>query len=181
MRGVKPIVAGVLTAGLALFAVLAFESFYDVRVGPRRAGVQAEPTPAEREGAPLPLRLVDSGGVGVPVEGEWGADYSHDLKIFPKRHPQRTAIRGRRGFAGLVNRQWRDYVERMLGYGNNAVTIPLLLELIDFTRVKGATAARGGTSVYDGESAFRARHAAVRRHFAPLLGLDGRARACRCF
>ena len=112
MRGVKPIVAGVLTTGLALVAVLAFESFYDVRVGPRRPGIQAESTPAERDGAPLPLRLVDSGGVGVPLVG-WGADYLHDQRAFREVILKDPPYVDEAAFQRL-DRQWRAYVDRML-------------------------------------------------------------------
>jgi hypothetical protein len=155
MRGVKPIVAGVLTTGLALVAVLAFESFYDIRVGPRRAGIQAESIPALREGAPLPLRLVDSGGVGVPLAG-WGTDYLHDQRAFREAILKDPPYVDEAAFQRL-DRQWRAYVNRMLEYGNNAIAIPLLLELIDFD------------TVYERGSPFLARHAVVRRHFAPLL------------
>ncbi len=155
MRGVKPIVAGVLTTGLALVAVLAFESFYDVRVGPRRPGIQAESTPAKRDSAPLPLRLVDSGGVGVPLAG-WGTDYLHDQRAFREVILKDPPYVDEAAFQRL-DRQWRAYVDRMLEYGNNAIAVPLLLELIDFD------------SVYERGSPFLARHAAVRRHFGPLL------------
>ena len=65
-----------------------------------------------------------------------------------------------------VEQDWHAYVERMLAYGNNAMAVPMLLELIDFERVKTAD----GSSVYgDGDETFRARHAAVRRAFGPLF------------
>ena len=63
-------------------------------------------------------------------------------------------------------------------YGNNAIAVPMLLELIDFDRVTDPADPRG--VVYDADSAFRARHAAVR---APSgRSSSGRAgAACRCF
>jgi hypothetical protein len=70
-----------------------------------------------------------------------------------------------------VEQDWHAYVERMLAYGNNAMAVPMLLELIDFDRVKTAD----GSSVYgDGDETFRARHAAVRRAFFPLFDWTAR-------
>ena len=68
-----------------------------------------------------------------------------------------------------MDRDWRAYVERMVAYGNNAIVIPLLLELIDFTRVMRLARGPESNPVYARDSPFRARHAAVRRHFAPLF------------
>ena len=44
---------------------------------------------------PLPIRLVDSGGVGIPLTERWGSDYSHDARIFhaSARRGMRVAIR----------------------------------------------------------------------------------------
>ena len=66
-------------------------------------------------GVALPLRLVDSGGVGIPATDEWGKDYSHDLRAFRdvilERPPyvDATALEA-------VARQWHAYVERMRRY-----------------------------------------------------------------
>jgi hypothetical protein len=67
-----------------------------------------------------------------------------------------------------VAKDWRTYVERMVGYGNNAIAVPLLLELIDFDRA-GRPQAETRAAVYEPGSPFRARHAAVRRLVALLF------------
>jgi hypothetical protein len=160
----------------ALIAALAFESVYEVEVRTRRPGLPgstvstsagASVPAAAGESGPLPLRLVDSGGIGIPLD-DWGADYSHDLRVF------REVILADPPYiddAALnrVDREWRLYVERMLEYGNNAVVIPLFLELIDFNRAADSPNARDASSVYEAEDSFRARHAAVRRAFSPLF------------
>ena len=115
--------------------------------------------------APLPLRLVDSGGVGIPLTTRWGADYSHDTRIFHEVLLDKAPYVDPAAFQ-RVERDWRAYVERMLAYGNNAIAVPMLLELIDFGRVN---ARRMDSSVYDADETFRARHAAVRRAFGPLF------------
>ena len=74
------LVAAVLALASALCAALAFERVYDVtfRVRPPEPLASHPPQP---NGTPFPLRLVDSGGVGVPLDS-WGADYSHDRRTF---------------------------------------------------------------------------------------------------
>jgi hypothetical protein len=170
----KPFVFVIAVLGVALIVALAFESVYDVEVRTRRSGPSSpsqdktESNSARHASPPLPLRLVDSGGVGVPLEGDWGADYSHDLRVFREvilREPPYVDVAALR----RVDRQWRAYVERMLEYGNNAIVIPLFLELIDFSSLPRAHDTRIGRSVYNGSSPFRARHAAVRQHFSPLF------------
>ncbi|MPY90394.1 MAG: hypothetical protein GEU99_21040 [Luteitalea sp.] len=171
MSSVKPLVFGAVQVALALAVALAFESVYTIEVRPRPPDPLASQTGAAQAGTEaahrqtLSLRLVDSGGVGIPLAGEWGKDYSHDLRVFREvileESPYVDASAFRR-----VDRQWRAYVERMREYGNNAIVIPLLLELIDFDHVNGA---HGGHAMYDADSPFRARHKVVRHQFGPLL------------
>ena len=77
-----------------------------------------------------------------------------------------------------VEQDWRAYVERMLDYGNNAIAVPLLLELIDFDRVQPRDG-RGAARVYDAASRFA-------RATRPCAAPSGRcstgpaAAACRC-
>src|SRR5262249_28602027 len=115
---------------------------------------------------PLTLRLVDSGGVGIPLDG-WGRDYSHDRRVFHDAILQGPPYVDAGAFSRIES-EWRAYVERMLQYGNNAISVPLLVELIDFDRVTSGDQAPG-TAVYDRASPFLARHAAIRDSFAPLF------------
>src|SRR5262245_4131060 len=172
----RSLAVAIVSIGVGLIGAFAFESIYDVRVSARAVRVSgsnpsrtdAADTPeAARERAPLPLRLVDSGGVGIPLDS-WGRNYSHDLKAFREvilREPpyiDETVLR-------RVDSEWRAYVERMLEYGNNAIAVPLLLEFIDFTRLESAHRGDAEASVYESPSRFPARHRAVRQHLAPLF------------
>ena len=134
------------------------------------SSIQSIPPAASTQSVqtPLPIRLVDSGGVGIPLTGRWGGDYSHDARIFHEVLLDKAPYVDPAAFQ-RVEQDWHAYVERMLAYGNNAIAVPMLLELIDFDRVK--TTDGSSVSVYDGEAdeTFRARHAAVRRAFGPLF------------
>jgi hypothetical protein len=73
---------------LSTFAVAtAMDSFYRVEIRPRPPDPLTSATgsalgiPLVPTRQPLTLRLVDSGGVGIPA-GDWGADYSHDARVF---------------------------------------------------------------------------------------------------
>jgi hypothetical protein len=161
------LIAGALALVAALSAALAFERVYDVSFRVRRPDplATAADGPPAAVSAPLTLRLVDSGGVGIPLD-MWGADYSHDRRSFRRAILEDPPYVDPAEFV-RAEQQWRTHVERMIEYGNNAIAVPLLLELIDFERVRrpdGSPAA-----VYPAESAFRARHAAVRRRFGPLF------------
>ena len=56
---------------------------YDVRIQTRPPDPLALAARAARTAnhSPLPLRLVDIGGVGIPLD-EWGQNYSHDRRVF---------------------------------------------------------------------------------------------------
>ena len=170
MPGPTPLFFAAVSLATALTAALAFESVYvvSIRTRPPDPILSRTNTAGAALGEPaFTLRLVDSGGVGIPVGDAWGADYSHDRRTF------REAILEGPPYVDVaafqrVDQEWRAYVERMLEYGNNAIAVPLLLELIDFDRLQTGTV-NGAPSVYDADSPFRARHAAVRRHFAPLF------------
>ena len=171
MSNRTPLIAAVIVVAASLSAALAFDSVYDISIRTRPSeSLQLPPRDADSTGTSqpgaLPLRLVDSGGVGIPLAGEWGKDYSHDLRVFREAILEESPYLDEAAFR-RIEQQWRAYVDRMLSYGNNAITVPLLLELIDFDR---ATAPVGSAGViYDANSPFRARHAAVRKHFAPLF------------
>ena len=110
---------------------------------------------------------MDSGGVGIPPGDEWGADYSHDLRAFRDAIREASPYVDAGAFA-RVEHDWHTYVERMLDYGNNGIVVPLMLELIDFSR-DGSNRASAPSFVYGDPDPFVERHAAVRRHFGPLF------------
>jgi hypothetical protein len=174
MSGLKLLGVPILTGVLSLTAALAFERVYYVRVQarpvtpiaslgrPARGGTAAATEPHAQE-----LRLVDSAGIGIPLGGEWGQDYSHDRRFMREVILEDPPYVDEAAFE-RVALEWRSYVRRMLEYGNNAMVVPLLLELIDFDRVTLAGRS-SGQAVYAADSPYRARHAAIRGHFAPLL------------
>src|SRR5262249_38239218 len=170
----KPLVAALAALAVGVSAAAAFESVYRISFRPRSDREQLRSVPAPGPDRPaLTLRLVDSGGIGIPIDEGWGADYSHDRRTFREviqRDPPYVDVAAFQ----RVERQWQSYVDQMLAYGSNGITVPLLLELIDFDRVgsrPGSGVARG---VYDPGSSFLGRHAAVRREFAPLFDWTAR-------
>jgi hypothetical protein len=168
-----PAIFAALAVTTALTLALAFESVYDISIRlrppePLMSATNATKGVIKTDHPPLALRLVDSGGVGIPLGGDWGADYSHDSRVFRDVILEEAPYVDPAAFR-RVDLEWRAYVERMLEYGNNAIAVPLLLELIDFDRLTLPEAARAGGPVYSADSHFRARHAAVRRHFGPLF------------
>jgi hypothetical protein len=172
MPGPKPLLFAGVALTTALTASLAFESVYHVSIQARRpeplAPLKNATDSRTAPGRPaFTLRLVDSGGVGIPLAGEWGRDYSHDRKVFREVILEEPPYIDAAAFQ-RVDLEWRSYVERMLAYGNNAIAVPLLLELVDFDRLHLPDGS-SGAAVYGAQSPFRARHAAVRRHFEPLF------------
>jgi hypothetical protein len=168
MASAKALILGVVVILLALSAALAFESVFYIEVRNRPPEPLAGHQLAGKEighQPPLPLRLVDSGGVGIPLAGDWGKDYSHAYRAFHQVILEEPPYVDTAAFE-RVDRDWRAYVERMRAYGNNAIVLPLLLELIDFKRLDRSGQA---ASVYRAEDLFRARHAEMRRHFGPLF------------
>src|SRR5262245_51560416 len=177
MSSLKALLAGIIALTVALAAALAFERVYDVsfRVRPPDPLDIAATERLAAAMPPLALRLVDSGGVGIPLDA-WGSDYSHDRRVFRRVILEGPPYVDAAEFA-RAERDWRVHVERMLEYGNNAIAVPLLLELVDFDRVRRPD---GSPAVYAAGSEFRARHEAVRRHFAPLFDWTA-ARGMRVF
>src|SRR5262249_1628904 len=132
MPGTLSARTSLLVAALALIAglvaALAFERVYDIRIRTRPPDPLAEAASAVRDGsarAPSTLRLVDSGGVGIPLDG-WGRDYSHDRRVFHDAILQGPPYVDAGAFSRIES-EWRAYVERMLQYGNNAISVPLLV------------------------------------------------------
>src|SRR5262245_16041251 len=160
----KALLAGVVAVTVALAAAVAFERVYDVSFRVRPPDPLDIAADQPRVTTPLALRLVDSGGVGIPLDA-WGSDYSHDRRVFRRVILEGPPYVDAAEFA-RAERDWRIHVERMLEYGNNAIAVPLLLEFVDFDRVRHPD---GSPAVYPPDSEFRARHAALRRHFGPLF------------
>ena len=153
----KPVFAAALVLAVSLLGALAFERVYEIRVRtrpPDPLARSANEAPDQAGHSPLTLRLVDIGGVGIPLDS-WGTTYSHDRRVFRDAILETSPYVNTAAF-GRIEREWHAYVERMLEYGNNAITVPLLLELIDFDRVSQGREPRG-TAVYDMASTFRAR------------------------
>src|SRR5262245_51692519 len=165
MSSLKALLAGIIALTVALAVALAFERGYEVAFRARPPD-PLDIAATERLAAmpPLALRLVDSGGVGIPLDA-WGSDYSHDRRVFRRVILEGPPYVDAAEFA-RAERDWRIHVERMLEYGNNAIAVPLLLEFVDFDRVRHPD---GSPAVYPPDSEFRARHAALRRHFGPLF------------
>src|SRR5262245_5926358 len=125
MSNRTPLIAAVIVVAASLSAALAFDSVYDISIRTRPSeSLQLPPRDADSTGtfrqSALPLRLVDSGGVGVPLAGEWGKDYSHDLRVFREAILEEPPYLDEAAFQ-LIEQQWRAYVDRMLAYGNNAI------------------------------------------------------------
>lgn len=173
MPPIKPLIVGVAIGAIALMAALAFESVYRISIRDR----QPEPLESVASAADITtpaatptfaLRLVDSGGVGIPLSGNWGTDYSHDRRAFREVILTDPPYVDSAAFDRVAG-DWRSYVERMLEYGNNAVVVPLLLELMDFDRVSASSSSPDANPVYASDGDFPARHAAVRSHFGQLF------------
>jgi hypothetical protein len=174
MSRARSLMLAAAAIGPAFVAAAGVGCIYDIDIRPRSADPLvslSSPSPSavspHDPHGPLELRLVDSGGVGVPLTDDWGADYSHDLRVFREVIREQPPYVDGVGFE-RVAKDWRTYVERMVGYGNNAIAVPLLLELIDFDRA-GRPQAETRAAVYEPGSPFRARHAAVGRLVAPLF------------
>ena len=110
--------------GPAFVAALGLGGFYDIDIRPRSADPivsLTSPSAASRGDHPKPLelRLVDSGGVGVPLTDGWGTDYSHDLRVFREVIKEDPPYVDPVAFE-RVAKDWRTYVDRMVAYGNNA-------------------------------------------------------------
>jgi Glycosyl hydrolase family 67 C-terminus len=168
MRRWIPSVLALCAFSAGLTAALAFERVYTIQIRERPADPLAGTHGDVREEtgrAPLTLRLVDSGGVGIPLDN-WGENYSHDRRAFREAILSEAPYISATAFE-RIERDWHAYVERMREYGNNAIAVPMLLELIDFDRVRAS--GPSNTRIYDAASSYRARHREVRRAFGPLF------------
>src|SRR5262245_12264196 len=121
-----PLIALAVSILAGVACGLAFESVYRISTRARAypmpvsSGTGAAVTAAGQLPR-LSLRLIDSGGIGVPVSGAWGTDYSHDQRVFHDAILQHPPYVDETAFA-RIEQQWHAYVERMLAYGNNAIS-----------------------------------------------------------
>src|SRR5690349_4924695 len=122
----NPLIIAAVALTMALTAALALQSVYRISIKPRsevhasvaRTSVTSDTSSTSPASTPLPLRLVDAGGVGIPLTERWGVDYSHDARIFHDvlldKAPYVDPVAFQR-----VEQNWHAYVDRMLAYGNN--------------------------------------------------------------
>lgn len=101
---------------------------------------------------PLPFRMVDMGGVGVPADSmHWGSDYDHNQHLFEEVW---MAAPPYLDTAALTRecQKMELFASRMAGWGYNALSIPFFLEFINFDRVGD------GYQIYGEQSPYRSRH-----------------------
>ncbi|MCB9462167.1 MAG: hypothetical protein H6682_00570 [Candidatus Eisenbacteria bacterium] len=138
-------------------------------------------SPGSTTRSPLPLRLVDTGAVGIEADPAlWKKnDYSHaslafrDLVDVDAEVKRVRAEDGQFGPAAdedadaapvdSIRTQWREYVDLMVEYGNNGIVIPAFLELIDFDRVGD------GFEVYNSDSRIREHQRVLRARFVEFI------------
>ena len=120
---------------------------------------------ARSNGAPLPLRLVDAGAVGIdPDPATWQGSYSHGTGAFHALIDPRTAEVDPHA-ARQIRDEWATQVDRMAAFGNNAVAVGAFLELMTFEEA----------GVYDPASPYPRRHEALREVFGDLFATARRA------
>ncbi|MEX2471268.1 MAG: hypothetical protein WEA34_03765 [Gemmatimonadota bacterium] len=131
---------------------------------PRAGGPGASATERPWAGAPLALRMVDAGGVGIPADtAAWGTTYSHATHAFDHLTLHEPPwFDGEK--ASEVRADWKSYVHRMAGMGNNAVVLDAFLETINFDGVGS------GREVYPATTPLRERHLAYRAFYDDLAG-----------
>ena len=117
-----PLLLSSFALAAGLIVAFAFERVYDIQIRVRGADPLAiasghEPDPSSR--APLPLRLVDSGGVGIPLDN-WGDNYSHDRRAFRAAILKDAPYVDAAAF-GRIEQDWRAYVTRMHAYAHMAL------------------------------------------------------------
>jgi len=155
-----PLVAGLIAALVAaVLAALAVDRTVRLEAVPRVDAWSAISLPFRSQ--PLPLRLVDLGGVGIPADtANWGHDYSHNSKAFHQVILTSTPYVNEAEFRRLRG-DWTTYVRRIAAYGNNGIVVPLFLELVSFERLP---------AVYAGTD-FARRHRVIRERFRELFGI----------
>lgn len=118
----------------------------------------------ERKTPALADRYVDLGGVGIEPDPElWYAhDYAHHNRAFQEMmQPEAPFVDEAELVA--VEEQFRNYVQRMIGYGYNGIIFNGFLEYVNFDKVGD------GHAIYGPESEYRARHLALQEAFGRLM------------
>ena len=156
----SPLIAG-LIAALVTGAVVALAIDRTIRLEAVPRADPPAPVSLSHRLAPLSLRLVDLGGVGIPTDtASWGHDYSHNSKAFHQVILTSAPYVDESEFARL-RADWTTYVRRIASYGNNGIVVPLFLELVSFERLP---------AVYAGTDLAR-RHRVLRNRFQELFGI----------
>jgi hypothetical protein len=123
--------------------------------------------PATDLGGPLPIRLIDMGGVGIPADtSAWGSSYSHATHAFDQLILEEAPWIDPVG-ADRIRADWRRYVERMSAMGSNAVVLDAFLEVLNFDRIGN------GHEIYRAGDPLRHRHLAYRTFFDELVADAG--------
>ncbi|MET0974426.1 MAG: hypothetical protein ABWX82_01995 [Leifsonia sp.] len=115
--------------------------------------------------AALPFRMVDLGAVGVEPDAEAyaaGTDYSHNSNAF-KDVMLADAPYIDEAELAVATAEFEAYVRHTLSLGYNAIAVPGFIEYVTFDGVGD------GTDVYSADDPHRARAAAMRAAFGPML------------
>jgi hypothetical protein len=160
------ILAGLLTG---LLASRGLNRFLEVEYIEKDFTALAHPGAAPDTGFnPMPLRIVDLGGVGVlPDTANWGNNYEHNqhqfedvLLVHPPFIDPQAYSRERQKFS--------EYASKMGGFGYNAIALPWFMELVNFEKVEN------GQQVYENGSLYRMRHDSMAGCMAELMELADR-------
>ncbi len=101
---------------------------------------------------PVPLRMSDMGGVGIPADtAGWGDDYSHHTRLFEEVFLEASPFADTLVFRRELEKL-SLFSGRMKRYGFNAMVMPWFLELINFDLVGD------GKQIYGDASPYRRRH-----------------------
>ena len=112
----------------------------------------------------LSYRFVDMGAVGIPYDpAGWDPeDYSHHDHAYEDVILPTAPYIDEAAFL-RVEKEFKDYIQRMIAYGNNGLVFSGFLEFVNFDTVGN------GYEIYDQESEYRERHRVLRDKFGTLF------------